>query len=663
MSWEDQVQHWNQVSATVLDIRHKVLWEGQDWLSYSLPANIFLLVVSGSAYMRVDEQKCYIKRNHLIHAGKGGVVDILPAKQEVSFYLIYYKANWPMSTVQWVEDGRKKKEQPLRAFYHVIPPEPNVIHNQVRRMHEEWRHPCVLVQIRMRAMLFEFVHELFSQLEHVKENGSSSDLVANALRYIHEHYTEAVTMNQLADLLGCSSSYMYRLFKAEIGKSPNEYIIGIRMEQARQYLMTTKLTLREIAVAIGYSDVYYFSRLYKKQYGVSPLISRKREFDNQTQQLNPLNPSLSSIVPTRLLSYNQNVIENDYQDEGEIELISKKHSTASMTALVMLCLSLLVSACQGGNSNTDVQRQGSQAPQSTNTADSASAGNDAESASETRMYKHKYGETEIPKSPTRVVTAYHLGHMLALGERPLGAATYILQYSESAMDTTGVKDLGAPLSLELIADLEPDLIILIEAYLEPSGGYDAFNKIAPTVVIEVNQDPVKDIRLIGDLLGKGEETEQWVSQYEDKIAQTKERVRGVFGPDETFTILNVRSEKIRMIYRDRNMGGNILYSYWGLKPQEKVLSDVINGIDDESSYLDISEEVIPEFVGDHLILATAPDADESVNHLMNSGLWRNLDAVKNNRVYRINFDQFLFNDPISAMKQVDILADVLTAKR
>ncbi len=121
----------------------------------------------------------------------------------------------------------------------------------------------------------------------------------------------------------------------------------------------------------------------------------------------------------------------------------------------------------------------------------------------------------------------------------------------------------------------------------------------------------------------------------------------------------MRSEKIRMIYRDRNMGGNILYSYWGLKPQEKVLEDVNNGIDDESSYLDIAEEAIPDYVGARLILATDAEAEESVDKLMATGLWKNLDAVKNDHVYRIDFDQFLFNDPIFAMKQVDWLLEAL----
>lgn len=59
-------------------------------------------------------------------------------------------------------------------------------------------------------------------------------------------------------------------------------------------------------------------------------------------------------------------------------------------------------------------------------------------------------------------------------------------------------------------------------------------------------------------------------------------------------------------------------------------------------------------------MAADANAQQSVDKLMATGLWKSLDAVKNNRVYRIDFDQFLFNDPIFAMKQVDILADALT---
>jgi iron complex transport system substrate-binding protein len=62
---------WNQAAVNIVDIRYKVLWEGQDMLAYQLPANIFLLAVSGSAYVRIDERKCYVKRHHLLTCGQG----------------------------------------------------------------------------------------------------------------------------------------------------------------------------------------------------------------------------------------------------------------------------------------------------------------------------------------------------------------------------------------------------------------------------------------------------------------------------------------------------------------------------------------------------------------------------------------------------------------
>ncbi|ANY65600.1 hypothetical protein BBD42_03350 [Paenibacillus sp. BIHB 4019] len=661
MKWDEHMLLWSKAAVRILDIRYKVMWEGQDMLSYRLPANVFLLVTSGSAYVQIDENKTLLKRYHLLHAGKGMYVDVMPAKHEFACYLVFYKAVLPSTSPNSAMKRLAEQDRPFGKFFHVIPPEPAMLYNQIRRMYEGWQQSGVLAQIRMKAMLFEFIYELFTQLETSKEMGSPSDLVTHALRYIHEHYTKPVTMVQLADLLGCSISYMHRLFKAEVGKSPNEYIIGKRMEQAQQYLLTTQLNLREIAESVGYSDVYYFSRLYKKQFGISPLQARKFQSENGFSDVNPLNPSRSSIVPSLPHSYNHDVNENHFHQKGEVDLISNRNTKPSMTALLVLCLSLLMSACQSGGNSISSENQGNHTSNAVNQAAANSAAKDGESAPATRLYKHKYGETEIPVQPKRIITPYHLGHMLALGERPLGAATYVLQYSASAMDTTGIADLGAPLNLEAISDLEPDLIIIIEAYLEPSGGYEAFSKIAPTVVLEAHQDPIKDITLIGDILGKQEEAQQWITQFEAKIAETKERVHQVINPEETFTILNVRTAKNRMIYRDRNMGGNILYTYWGFKPQEKVLKDVIEGIDDESSYLDIAEEAIPEYAGDHLILAAAADAQDSVDELMKSGIWKNLDAVKNNHVYTIDFDQFLFNDPIFSMKQIDILTDLLTA--
>ncbi|MHA7966769.1 hypothetical protein ACX93W_21900 [Paenibacillus sp. CAU 1782] len=175
MNWDEQMQLWNQAAANILDVRHNVLWEGQDLTSYQLPANIFLLVVSGSAYVRIDERKYYLKRHHLLHAGKGMVVDIMPAKHEFSYYFLYYKAVLPTPAVL---TKRAQLPQPFGFVYHVILPEPGLLYSQMRRMYEEWQQTGLLAQIRMKSMLFEFIYELFSQIQNARDMGAPSDLVA-----------------------------------------------------------------------------------------------------------------------------------------------------------------------------------------------------------------------------------------------------------------------------------------------------------------------------------------------------------------------------------------------------------------------------------------------------------------------------------------------------
>jgi iron complex transport system substrate-binding protein len=114
--------------------------------------------------------------------------------------------------------------------------------------------------------------------------------------------------------------------------------------------------------------------------------------------------------------------------------------------------------------------------------------------------------------------------------------------------------------------------------------------------------------------------------------------------EETFSILNVRTTAF-YIYGDGNMGGNILYKYLGLKPQDKVKTDVING-----ETWKISAEVIPQFIGDHLFLAVNKGAEDALKS--NESIWKNTNAVKNKKVYSLDFDLFLQSDPIAVTKQL-----------
>ena len=72
-----------------------------------------------------------------------------------------------------------------------------------------------------------------------------------------------------------SPVYISKIFKDIMGDSPINYLIRIRLSKAKELLENSKLSIKEISEAIGYKDPYYFSKLYKKYYGISPSKHRK----------------------------------------------------------------------------------------------------------------------------------------------------------------------------------------------------------------------------------------------------------------------------------------------------------------------------------------------------------------------------------------------------
>ena len=105
-----------------------------------------------------------------------------------------------------------------------------------------------------------------------------SDAAALAERvrlYLQENYNQPVDFSSLADSLAVSAPYLSKLFHEQEGKSPSRYLTDLRMRKAQKLLMDTQLTVREIAVRVGYPDPFHFSRNFKNAMGISPAQFRE----------------------------------------------------------------------------------------------------------------------------------------------------------------------------------------------------------------------------------------------------------------------------------------------------------------------------------------------------------------------------------------------------
>ncbi len=91
-----------------------------------------------------------------------------------------------------------------------------------------------------------------------------------ALIYINHHISEPIYMQDLANTINLSEKYFITFFKKAMGITPTNYIIQVKMKKALEYLHEQNYSVKEVASLVGYSDIYTFSKVFKKTYGISP---------------------------------------------------------------------------------------------------------------------------------------------------------------------------------------------------------------------------------------------------------------------------------------------------------------------------------------------------------------------------------------------------------
>ncbi|WNR42749.1 response regulator transcription factor [Paenibacillus roseipurpureus] len=123
--------------------------------------------------------------------------------------------------------------------------------------------------------LEEGANQLVDTMRGIRDQ-QSVKVIDKVKQYIDQHYGEQINLQDLADLVAMNKTYMCTLFKQETEMTIGTYTVAVRMKEARNILMETSEKIYTIANQVGYEDVTYFSQLFKKHYGLSPLDYKKR---------------------------------------------------------------------------------------------------------------------------------------------------------------------------------------------------------------------------------------------------------------------------------------------------------------------------------------------------------------------------------------------------
>lgn len=284
---------------------------------------------------------------------------------------------------------------------------------------------------------------------------------------------------------------------------------------------------------------------------------------------------------------------------------------------------------------------------------SACSSDKKEKVEEAKVFTDDLGvEVTIPANPERIVVAtwHYPGHLLALGITPVGVFE-LAQDSEFIGEQLKDAALLSQESIEETLALNPDLIITDST----NPNIDKLRGIAPTVAFDLTkrQDRLATLVDIGEIVGKKEEAEKQIEQWNEKLNKAKERFDSEFNKEQSISVIGDYATEFYIYGENYGRGTEILYSYLGLSYPEKLAEEMKKS---GQRYVALSQEVIADYVGDYVFIAgSTPDSKT----ILDDPVFADLAPVKENKVNYIYEPSFYFSDPISLSGQLDYLQKVL----
>ncbi|HBP37261.1 MAG TPA: AraC family transcriptional regulator [Clostridiales bacterium] len=220
---------------------------------------------------------------HFILSGKGflergGVRDdlgpgslFLIRPEELTFYQADHQEPWRYVWIGFTGNriaGLLEKSPLSKGRSTVFAPYLSGIFEKIRAEVEDQQAP----ELFLCARIFELFALL--QRETVTQPGSDA-YVLRAADYMKANYARPISIGGIARLIGIDRRYFGRIFARSTGQTPKQYLINLRLDRAAFYLVSRGYTVGEAARSVGYDDVFNFSKMFKRRFGIAPQFYKK----------------------------------------------------------------------------------------------------------------------------------------------------------------------------------------------------------------------------------------------------------------------------------------------------------------------------------------------------------------------------------------------------
>ena len=237
---------------------------------------LFHYVISGTGKLMADDSKG-ITQTYQIKSGQGFM--LFP--DQISTYMASEDFPWES---MWVEfDGLRVKELLELAGLTKDAPvyrahskdlRENMAQEMLYLVHHKDEPPFHL--IGHLYLFLDYLTRSVTPIQTSKRSKLRDFYMKEALTYIESNFQNDISIEEIAAVCGLNRTYFGKIFKEEVGKSPQEFLMNYRMIKATELLKLTNMPVSDVGNAVGYPNPLHFSRAFKTVYGISPRAWRNK---------------------------------------------------------------------------------------------------------------------------------------------------------------------------------------------------------------------------------------------------------------------------------------------------------------------------------------------------------------------------------------------------
>ncbi len=226
-----------------------------------VPFNDLTYIVKGQARYTIGTETVNVKAGDLIYVPCNSFRAAVPLGDELlechSFNFFLY--------------NQKGVTIPLQLNIHNHIGEQPQLLKLCSTTNEIWSEKGFGYELQARGYLCIIISMVMNILYNPSYRNSNMDIrIQHAVKYVNAHYFEPITIRDVAEIYHLHPAYFGNLFQKTMGSTFKQYLTRIRLNHAENLLRSGEYSVNEVAFQCGFSDVFYFSKIFKKYKGVNP---------------------------------------------------------------------------------------------------------------------------------------------------------------------------------------------------------------------------------------------------------------------------------------------------------------------------------------------------------------------------------------------------------